>query len=147
MQIFVYGTLKFGRRNHYFYCLDAVKIETGFVQGKLYLLPAGFPALKVNEDSILAIGTKDLQADFIVQKEAKTLKQSGEEWIQGEIITLKTPEGIRGVDRLESFNPGGASMYRRVLVTAKKGRKKVLFGHIPCLIPRAYGLKVFNKRI
>lgn len=141
MQIFVYGTLKFGRSNHCW--LDAVKIKTGFVQGKLYLLPAGFPALKINRNSILAIGTKDFQADSTAQKAAKTLKQNEEEWIQGEIITLKTPEGIRGIDLLEGFNPGEESLFRRVLVTAKKGRKKCAVWTYSMLNPKGVRIKSF----
>jgi len=44
--IFAYGTLKKGFSNHHEYCKSALNIEPATVWGRLYNLPAGFPALE-----------------------------------------------------------------------------------------------------
>lgn len=54
IRLFVYGTLKRGYGNHQRYCSSAVSIEPARVWGRLYHLSAGFPALEVPEESVLA---------------------------------------------------------------------------------------------
>ena len=43
--IFAYGTLLEGAANHARFCADALTIEPASMQGRLYRLPAGFPAM------------------------------------------------------------------------------------------------------
>jgi gamma-glutamylcyclotransferase (GGCT)/AIG2-like uncharacterized protein YtfP len=54
-------------RNHDRFCSQAVSIEPATTWGRLYHLPAGFPALEVPETSILAHGTADPIADARTQ--------------------------------------------------------------------------------
>jgi gamma-glutamylcyclotransferase (GGCT)/AIG2-like uncharacterized protein YtfP len=124
--IFVYGTLKQGYRNHDRFCLDAVSIEPAHVWGRLYALPEGYPGLIVPTESILATGTTNPTADANFQNSTKleqqTLAKPTGDWdkITGELITLADPElDLPPIDRLEAFNPGGWSLYERVLVAAE----------------------------
>ncbi len=55
--LFVYGTLKRGFWNHDRFCRNAIDIRPATTWGRLYLLPASYPALEVPESSILAHGT------------------------------------------------------------------------------------------
>ena len=43
--VFVYGTLLRGAPNHARFCADALTIEPACTTGRLYRLPAGFPAM------------------------------------------------------------------------------------------------------
>ena len=44
-RVFVYGTLLRGEANHARFCADTLTIESASTTGRLYHLPAGFPAL------------------------------------------------------------------------------------------------------
>jgi gamma-glutamylcyclotransferase (GGCT)/AIG2-like uncharacterized protein YtfP len=124
ISIFVYGTLKQGHCNHTHYCRSAVSIETASVWGRLYSLPEGYPGLIVPRESILATGTTNPTADANLQNSTKLEQQSltkpTGDWdkITGELITFAAPEtDLPPIDRLEAFNPGGWSLYERVLVS------------------------------
>ena len=67
LRLFVYGTLKKGFWNFDRFCTRAISIEPATIWGRLYQLPAGFPALEVPESSILATGTADPLADTRTQ--------------------------------------------------------------------------------
>jgi gamma-glutamylcyclotransferase (GGCT)/AIG2-like uncharacterized protein YtfP len=128
ISIFVYGTLKQGYCNHNRYCRDAVSIEPAHVWGRLYALPQGYPGLIVPRETILATGTTNPTADANLQNSTKLEQQSltkpTGDWdkITGELITLADPElDLPPIDRLEAFNPGGWSLYERVLIPAETG--------------------------
>ena len=127
LRIFVYGTLKRGYWNHDRFCSQAVSIEPATTWGRIYHLPAGFPALVIPPESILATGTADPIADTRLQNETK-IPQSGfinpqsGDWdlIHGELMTFSDPlMDLPPIDRLEGFNPHGRSMYDRVLTAAE----------------------------
>lgn len=59
LRLFVYGTLKKGFWNFDRFCTRAISIEPATTWGRLYHLPAGFPALEVPESSILVTATAD----------------------------------------------------------------------------------------
>ena len=67
LAIFVYGTLKCGQKNHEYFCGAATQIQPATTVGRLYALPAGYPALEVPAQHILAHGTADPLADTITQ--------------------------------------------------------------------------------
>ncbi|MCB2141388.1 gamma-glutamylcyclotransferase [bacterium] len=126
---FVYGTLKRGYWNHDRFCRNAIDIRPATTWGRLYLLPAGYPALEVPESAILAHGTADPLADAATQARlAATLPQhaanrppSGDwDLIHGELITFPDPaRDLPPIDRLEGFRLGQDSLYQRVLVFAR----------------------------
>ena len=64
-RVFVYGTLLRGEANHARFCADALTIEPASTRGRLYHLPAGFPAMVEDEEGTVygeAMTFPDLQA-------------------------------------------------------------------------------------
>ncbi len=125
--LFAYGTLKKGFSNHEEYCKDAIRIESAEVWGRLYVLPAGFPALEISKQSIILKGTDDPLFDAQMQSEISLSennfqKPAGDwELISGELITLPNPlKTLKKIDLLEGFSERMPSFYRRVLVSARK---------------------------
>jgi gamma-glutamylcyclotransferase (GGCT)/AIG2-like uncharacterized protein YtfP len=123
LRIFVYGTLKRGYWNHDRFCSQAVHIEPATTWGRLYHLPAGFPALEIPDCRILAHGTADPLADTQIQNNIElpenAMKRPDGDWglIHGDLITFNNPGiDLPPIDRLEGFSPEGRSMYKRVLV-------------------------------
>jgi gamma-glutamylcyclotransferase (GGCT)/AIG2-like uncharacterized protein YtfP len=128
LRIFVYGTLKQGYWNHDRFCSRAVHIEPATTWGRLYHLPAGFPALEIPDCRILAHGTTDPLADTQTQNnielpENAMVRPDGDwDLIHGELMTFANPEiHLPPIDRLEGFNPCGRSMYERVLTAVGIG--------------------------
>ena len=93
------------------------------IQGLLYDLPEGYPAIVVPEEAVLAVGTGDPLADA---REAKRLDrpgmaEPGTPTVHGELYTFDDPaERLPALDDLEDFSPAGpSSPYRRVLVPVR----------------------------
>ena len=132
LRLFVYGTLKKGFWNFDRFCTRAVSIEPATTWGRLYQLPAGFPALEVPESSILATGTADPLADTRTQnaiqlpENAMTRPEGDWDLIHGELVTFSDPQrDLPPIDQLEGFRPGGHSMYQRVMVAVLSGRTSI----------------------
>ena len=126
LRLFVYGTLKKGFWNHDRFCTRAISIEPATTWGRLYHLPAGFPALEVPESSILVTGTADPLADTRTQntielaENAMTRPEGDWDLVHGELMTFSNPGfDLPPIDRLEAFDPNGRSMYQRVLVAVE----------------------------
>jgi gamma-glutamylcyclotransferase (GGCT)/AIG2-like uncharacterized protein YtfP len=124
LKLFVYGTLKRGFWNHDRFCAHAQKLEPATVWGKLYHLPAGFPALEVPESTILAQGTSDPLADAETQGRIniQDFDRPPGDWdlVHGELVTFTDPlRDLPPIDRLEGFRPLEHSMYQRVMVAAR----------------------------
>jgi gamma-glutamylcyclotransferase (GGCT)/AIG2-like uncharacterized protein YtfP len=148
ISIFVYGTLKQGHHNHNRYCRGAVSIESASVWGRLYALPQGYPGLIVPRENILATGTTNPTADANFQNSTKLEQQSltkptGDcDKITGELITFADPElDLPPIDRLEAFNPGGWSLYERVLIPAQT------FGAMRAVWVYDYKQDICGKRV
>ena len=134
LRVFVYGTLKRGFGNHRRLCRGLVRAEAAEIRGKLYDLPAGYPALVIPEASILALGTAQPGADVALQSQfdAQPLVPSyavsaagghgGWGRVQGEILTFRDPVCLRAFDRLENFLPGRRTHYQRVLARVSTRR-------------------------
>ena len=126
---FVYGTLKRGQWNHDRFCRNAVDIRPATIVGRLYRLPAGFPAVVIPAEAILAHGTADPAADARTQAEINAravaaLPEFDGDWglAHGEVITFTDPaRDLPPLDRLEGFRPDGCGLYRRALVPARAG--------------------------
>ncbi|MCF2145132.1 gamma-glutamylcyclotransferase [Desmonostoc muscorum LEGE 12446] len=53
VQVFVYGTLKPGEGNYKRYCAGkVVDVKRAFVQGKLFALPMGYPAMTPGDSQV-----------------------------------------------------------------------------------------------
>lgn len=108
-------------------------IEDALVCGCLYIRPDRIPFLEVPERDVLATGTADPAADSATQQrlardfESRRLTEppafppvSGRGVVYGELLVFDDPETrLPAIDRLESFRPGGRSLYRRVLVPVR----------------------------
>ncbi len=120
--MFVYGTLKRGGRYHA-YCLGGVMTGEARVEGLLYDLPLGYPALVVPEASVLAVGTDDPLGDAQAGAalDLAGLPEPGPPAVYGELYTFDDPEDrLPSLDELEDFLPGDpSSPYRRVLVPVR----------------------------
>jgi len=126
LRIFVYGTLKHGYWNHDRFCSRAISIEPATTWGRLYHLPAGFPALEIPDCRILAHGTTDPLADTQIQNNIElpenAMVQPNGDWdlVCGELMTFDDPGfDLPPIDRLEGFNPNGRSSYKRVLLAVE----------------------------
>lgn len=131
--LFVYGTLKTGYWNFERYCRNAVNIKPATVWGRLWQLPAGYPAIEVPEASILAYGTGDPLKDAVVQKqfskESFKFFRHDRDWglVRGEVMSFLDPHrDLPLIDQLEGFNPSTRCLYNRVLVPALQVRKPVV---------------------
>lgn len=127
--MFFYGTLKRGQRNHWF-CHDAVRISEASVQGSLYGLLEGYPALVVPEQNIRAVGTPDPSRDArtsqnYIREEIPAVQGPA---VFGELYTFDDPEErLPAIDRLEEFAPGDpSSPYRRVLIPVRTEEDTIL---------------------
>ena len=130
LRLFVYGTLKRGFANHGYFCQGLLDVQEAEIRGRLYDGP-GFPLLQVPDEDILAEGTGRAMHDLAVQlRTADQVRSSSRSvdtfavtgsWdtVYGELFSFSDPEErLPAIDRLEGFNPGHASLYRRVLVSA-----------------------------
>lgn len=104
-----------------------LRIEEATIRGRIYDLPAGYPALTIPEEDVQATGTANYLADAETQqrlneeRSVKAAEASGE-WntVFGELLTFDDPEErFPALDGLEGFYPGGSSLYRRVLAPIK----------------------------
>lgn len=128
-RLFVYGTLKRGYWNHEAYCSEAVSIQEATVRGRLYEFASGIPVLEVPGRDVIAHGSANVLGDLAIQRGLEVsppehLECDGETWqqIEGELVSLPNPGiSLPPIDRLEGFNPDGASLYRRVLVPVMSG--------------------------
>jgi gamma-glutamylcyclotransferase (GGCT)/AIG2-like uncharacterized protein YtfP len=137
LAMFAYGTLKRGERNHELYCSGAWRVGKGAVHGELYDLPLfGYPELVVPDESIRAFGTDDPARDAEVQERLIGGRPPSLErpLVFGEIFLFDDAVSrLPAIDRLEGFDPAGASsQYRRVLlpVEPEEGRAFLAWAYV-----------------
>jgi len=122
LDVFVYGTLKRGQRNHERFCRGVLAVSEASLRGRLYDLPLGFPALVVPKEDVRATGTADYRADVETQNHARSGTPGtspNRDVIHGELMSFDDPEEcLPALDGLEGFRPGEKSFYGRVLVPA-----------------------------
>lgn len=125
--VFVYGTLKRGFANHERFCRGLLDAEEATARGRLYDLPAGYPALAVPKEDVRTTGTADYLTDATTQTRLEDEQlmeplEPGNGWdrIHGELFTFGDPaDRFPALDALEGFDPRGFSLYRRVLVPVR----------------------------
>ena len=124
VQVFVYGTLKRGGRYHAL-CEGGLMMAEARIEGLLYDLPEGYPALVVPEATVLAVGTDDPAADArrTSALDGVAPPEPGTPAVHGELYAFHDPgERLPALDELEEFRPGDpTSPYRRVLVPVLPG--------------------------
>jgi gamma-glutamylcyclotransferase (GGCT)/AIG2-like uncharacterized protein YtfP len=123
IRFFFYGTLMRGECRHDLVAPWLVHAESARVWGRLYQLEAGYPALEVPGESILAEGTEDVLLDTATAHWRTThpLKMHGGDWgwVHGQVAELREPtESVPPMDEYEEVRSGEACLYRRVLIPA-----------------------------
>jgi gamma-glutamylcyclotransferase (GGCT)/AIG2-like uncharacterized protein YtfP len=122
VQMFFYGTLKRGGINHS-YCRGGRMKAEARIQGLLYDLPQGYPAIVVPEGTVRAVGTDDPLADARGANglTLSGLTEPGTPTVYGELYAFDDPEErLPVLDDLEDFSPNDpSSPYRRVLVPVR----------------------------
>jgi gamma-glutamylcyclotransferase (GGCT)/AIG2-like uncharacterized protein YtfP len=120
--MFFYDTLKRGHANHDLFCQGYLRAEEATVRGRIYDLPSGYPALVVPDEDVHTVGTADPVKDAFEQQRlgrADVYRPDGT-LVYGELLSFDDPkERLPALDRLEGFDPGKPSPYRRVLIPAK----------------------------
>ncbi len=99
LSVFVYGTLKPGESNHH-YCGDCILGQApALVRGRLYALPAGYPAMT-----------------------------AGEGWVKGVCLTFADDQILQVLDELEAYSPGQPDQneYQRVWVALFNGGQDLI---------------------
>lgn len=125
--VFVYGTLKRGQRNHDAFCGGVLAVEEATVRGRLYDLPAGYPALVIPEKDMRAIGTSNPTRDTAEANRCSAdATPPRDPAVFGELFAFDDPEvRLPALDALEGFVPGvPSSPYRRVLIPTFTGTGK-----------------------
>ncbi|WP_223280200.1 gamma-glutamylcyclotransferase [Nostoc sp. PA-18-2419] len=95
VQVFVYGTLKPGEANYRRYCAGIVDVKKAFVQGKLFALPMGYPAMTL-----------------------------GDSQVYGYLLSFPNPEILNQLDALEDYHPTreiSQNLYNRKTVEVYQG--------------------------
>lgn len=122
LSLFVYGTLKSGFPAHEHFFGGDANIEEAMVRGALFDLPAGYPALAVPGEDILATGTADVVSDAGKQLGRIAVRRKSPasgETVHGEAVRFGYPEWrLPALDAFEGFEPEGASLHARVLIPA-----------------------------
>lgn len=129
LQVFVYGTLKRGQRNHDYYCQDATDISPATITGELFELPFGFPGIRVPDSAIRATGSTDYLADARMHRAVipdPETPESPRSLVHGELITFPDANRLPRLDALEGYVPGGKGLYRRVLIPVTARRETLL---------------------
>lgn len=128
LRLFVYGSLKRGFGNYNRFCRGVHAMEDTQIEGSLYLMPTGYPALRLSESLVLARAAASCADMETEERFAKTLTAStshaarfrpGASRVHGTILTFANPlQRLRAMDVLEEFRPGHRSRYERVLIPA-----------------------------
>jgi len=139
LAVFVYGTLKRGEENHDAFCAGVHEAVDAVTRGRLFHLPAGYPALAIRPDDVLAHAIGDATRDLVIQQEWEQRLRSGaaeeaeigaegaEAIVFGERFLFNdAAERLRRLDGLEGFRPGRPSLYHRVLIRTWVGENRVL---------------------
>lgn len=122
--LFFYGTLRTGEPGHGLVAPFIESVKPARIRGRVRRLPGGYPALRIPAEAVLAEGTADPVADAAlawVVRRAEVVTAPGDwTWVEGELAVLRDPaHALPRLDRYEEFEPGGPSLYQRVLAAVE----------------------------
>jgi len=123
LPLFLYGTLRPGGERHDLVAPWLMEGVPARVWGRLYHVAAGYPALDVPRERVIAHGTTDSVADAALARDTEaacTDTVAGDwGWVYGDVVMLAEPErSLPPIDDYEDFRPGTACLYDRVLIAA-----------------------------
>ncbi|MEH1955235.1 gamma-glutamylcyclotransferase family protein [Nostoc sp.] len=96
-RVFVYGTLKPGEANYKRYCTGkVVDVKRAFVQGKLFALPMGYPAMTLGDGQVygylLSFFNPKILNELDVLEDYQANRQTPENLYNREIIEVYEPQ-------------------------------------------------------
>lgn len=99
VRVFVYGTLKPGETNYKRYCIaKVVDVKRAFVQGKLFALPMGYPAMTLGDTQVhgylLSFCNPKILIDLDVLKNYQPIRQPTENLYNRQIIEVYEPQSL-----------------------------------------------------
>ncbi|MEH1891406.1 MAG: gamma-glutamylcyclotransferase [Nostoc sp.] len=111
VRVFVYGTLKPGEANYKKYCTDKIiDVKRAFVQGKLFALPIGYPAMTLGNTQVygylLSFSNPRILNDLDMLEDYQLTRQPPENLYNRQIIEVYQPQ---------SFSLGWAWVYLMTL--------------------------------
>ncbi|MEH2406336.1 gamma-glutamylcyclotransferase family protein [Nostoc sp.] len=99
VQVFVYGTLKPGEANYKKYCTDKIiDVKRAFVQGKLFALPMGYPAMTLGNTQVygylLSCSNLRILNELNLLENYQSTRQSSENLYNRQIIEIYQPQSL-----------------------------------------------------
>ncbi|MEH2275620.1 MAG: gamma-glutamylcyclotransferase [Nostoc sp.] len=99
VRVFVYGTLKPGEANYKKYCADKIiDVKKAFVQGKLFALPMGYPAMTLGNTQVygylLSFSNPRILNDLDVLEDYQSTRQSPENLYNRQIIQVYQAQSL-----------------------------------------------------
>ncbi|MBN3870230.1 gamma-glutamylcyclotransferase [Nostoc sp. JL33] len=97
--VFVYGTLKPGEANYQRYCAGkVVDVKRAFVQGKLFALPMGYPAMTLGDSQVhgylLSFPNSRILNELDVLEDYQPNRQTAENLYNRQIIEVYQPQSL-----------------------------------------------------
>ncbi|MHC5599235.1 MAG: gamma-glutamylcyclotransferase family protein [Nostoc sp.] len=99
VRVFVYGTLKPGEANYQKYCAGkVVDVKRAFVQGKLFALPMGYPAMTLGDSQVhgylLYFPNPKILNELDVLENYQPTRQPPENLYNRQIIEVYEPQSL-----------------------------------------------------
>ncbi|WP_373524897.1 gamma-glutamylcyclotransferase [Nostoc sp.] len=99
VRVFVYGTLKPGEVNYKKYCADkVVDVKRAFVQGRLFALPMGYPAMTLGNRQVhgylLYFSNQKILNELDVLEDYQPTRQPPENLYNRQIIEVYEPQSL-----------------------------------------------------
>jgi gamma-glutamylcyclotransferase (GGCT)/AIG2-like uncharacterized protein YtfP len=99
VQVFVYGTLKPGEANYKKYCAGkVVDVKRAFVEGKLFTLPMGYPAMTQGSSKVygylLSFSSSRILNELDVLENYQPTRQPPENLYNRQIIEVYEPQSL-----------------------------------------------------
>ncbi|MEH1998296.1 MAG: gamma-glutamylcyclotransferase [Nostoc sp.] len=97
--VFVYGTLKPGEANYKRYCAGkVVDVKRAFVEGKLFALPMGYPAMTLGDSQVhgylLSFPNSRILNELDVLEDYQPNRQTAENLYNRQIIEVYQPQSL-----------------------------------------------------
>ena len=124
-RLFAYGTLKRGSPIHAQLCRGVIAVEPARVWGRLFELPAGYPALALPDETVIAAATLSVLDDHHCLNTAPVRlpapgARTGLRPVIGQLLTFADfRTAWPPLDAWEEAYPDRPGLYRRVLVTVE----------------------------
>ncbi|MEH2171347.1 gamma-glutamylcyclotransferase family protein [Nostoc sp.] len=99
VRVFVYGTLKPGEANYKRYCASkVVDVKTALVQGKLFALPMGYPAMTLGDSQVhgylLSFSNPKILNELDVLEDYQPNRKTPENLYNRQIIEVYEPQSL-----------------------------------------------------